>query len=143
VVGEWDRDVRAQYASNAVHFAGSSQRLAHYFNASCIYLHCARGDAFPHSVLEAMAAGLIPIVSEWTGAKEAVCRVDPTLVCTLDADRISARVLEILALSTQDKQVLSDRARSVAREYSQAHAIASFKKAFAECVAELPGSAVI
>lgn len=137
VVGEWDEKISSGWGGAGIRFIGSTKSLTNFFEEAAIYLQCGRGDAFPVSVLEAMAAGLIPIVSEWTGAKEAVQRIDPTLICPLDVEQISARVLAILALSPDRKQSLSDRARAVAREYSQASAIDSFKRAFNDCVAAI------
>ena len=98
ILGEWEegcRDalfVRFPQVSGRVRFAGPSRDLAPHVSNSCLYVHMARGDAFPVSVLEMMAAGLPTIVSEWTGSREAVEQVDPSLVVPLDprvaADRI-------------------------------------------------------
>ena len=81
IVGDWDECTRESLLRTdpaALKFVGRCSDLAPVFATASVYLHPGRGDAFPLSVLEAMAAGLVPIVSEWTGAKEVVEQVDPT-----------------------------------------------------------------
>ena len=69
---------------DSIHFAGKADNLEPYIAQSSIYLHLARGEAFGSAVIEAMAGGLIPIVSEWTGAKEVVEKVDKRLIVPLN-----------------------------------------------------------
>jgi len=82
------------------------------------YLHPARFEAFGLSVVEAMAAGLIPVVTKMTGAKDLVEQVDPSLVVPLDVDAISARIIKVLSMDVGEKEVLSRRAKKVTEEWS-------------------------
>jgi glycosyltransferase involved in cell wall biosynthesis len=96
-----------------------------------IYLHPARFEAFGLSVVEAMAAGLIPIVTEMTGAKDLVKKVDPSLIVPVDVDAISAKIIEVLSMDIEEKEALSRRAKQVAGEWS-----AKSKKTFLKGIAE-------
>jgi|GEM_PF-2277747 len=97
-----------------------------------IYLHPARFEAFGSSVVEAMAAGLIPIVTEMTGSKDLVKRVDPSLIVPLDVDAISMKIVKVLSMDIREKEVLSRRAKKVAEEWS-----AKTKKIFIRGVAKV------
>jgi glycosyltransferase involved in cell wall biosynthesis len=83
-----------------------------------VYLHPARFEAFGSSVVEAMATGLIPIVTEMTGAKDLVKQVDPKLIVPVDVDAISAKIVEVLSMGIEEKEILSRRAKQVATEWS-------------------------
>jgi len=96
-----------------------------------VYLHPARFESFGLSVVEAMAAGLIPIVTEMTGAKDLVKKVDSSLIVPVDVDAISAKIVEVLSMDIEEKEALSRRAKQVAAEWS-----AKSKKTFLRGVAE-------
>lgn len=81
-----------------------------------LYLHPARIEYFGASVVEAMATSLIPVVTETTGAKDLVRLVRPDLVVPLDVNAISAKVIELLESSLDEKEYLSGKAREVARK---------------------------
>ncbi len=49
-----------------VRFQDSPETMAKYYNASDVYVHAARVDTFPNSVLEAMACG-VPVVASAVG----------------------------------------------------------------------------
>jgi glycosyltransferase involved in cell wall biosynthesis len=83
-----------------------------------VYVHPARFDCFPIAVIEAMAAGLIPVVTKMTGSKDLVKQVDPSLVVPVDVDAISAKIVEVLSLGIEEKETLSRRAKQVALEWS-------------------------
>jgi glycosyltransferase involved in cell wall biosynthesis len=83
-----------------------------------VYVHPARFDSFAVSVVEAMAAGLIPIVTEMTGSKDLVKQVDPSLIVPVNVDAISEKIVEVLSMSFNEKKVLSEKAKQVAMEWS-------------------------
>lgn len=74
-----------------------------------------RSDAFANVVLEALAAGVVPIVSPEVGAAEIVRRLDPALVVELDDFAESVPELA----STLDLVGLGIRARSLAQEFDR------------------------
>lgn len=74
-----------------------------YLEKSSILIHPAFYDTFSVAVVEAMASGVIPIVTEKTGAKEAVKNVSRRLVVKQDPKLIADRIVEILSLSHEEK----------------------------------------
>jgi len=75
-------------------------------------------EPLPYVIFEAMAAGLIPVVTEMTGSKDLVKLVDPSLVVPLDVDAISMKIVEVLSMDIREKETLSRRAKKVAEEWS-------------------------
>jgi len=55
-----------------VDFQNSQDAMARYYNASDVYVHAARVDTFPNSILEAMACGVPVIASAVGGIPEQV-----------------------------------------------------------------------
>lgn len=136
IVGEWDREFSAGFLakfpeiSSRIMFAGSVKDLGPYISRSCLCVHLARGDAFPVSILELMASGLPTIVSEWTGTREAVEQVDPSLVVPLNAKAAAERIVRYLASPVEEKLRLSAAMRDLAiQEYTEAAAIVRFRAA--------------
>ena len=96
-----------------IDFIGKVKDMKPYIEQSTIYLHLARGEAFGSAVIEAMAGGLIPVVSEWTGAKEAVEKASADLVVPLQTKAIHERVKQILQWSNEKKKKIADIGRQV------------------------------
>jgi len=128
IIGEWDREyVRDQVARSScpppeLEVVGRVDDLVPYLTDAALYVHLARGDNFPISVLEAMCAGLPAIVSEWTGTREAVEQVDPRLVVPLDPEATAARILWYFELPAEHKLSLSEGCREVAARYTEERA---------------------
>jgi glycosyltransferase involved in cell wall biosynthesis len=116
-----DGDARAQ-----VRFVGPQRDLRPFLSRASVYLHLGRGDAWAVSVLEAMAAGVPAIVSSVTGSAEVVARVDERLVVEADAAKAAAALSWYWSLPHGEKQALSARARSEARQFSEARAATVF-----------------
>jgi glycosyltransferase involved in cell wall biosynthesis len=144
VVGDWDKEVienlLAKYNSkvrNAVQFTGSVTDLSPYLSQSSLYLHCARGEAFGITVLIAMLAGLTPMVSTWTGAREAVEEINPKLVVALDSQEIADRIQWYFSLSEEEKKKLSEKSRLIAENYHEDKAIERYQQVFKQAAADL------
>jgi glycosyltransferase involved in cell wall biosynthesis len=144
IIGSWEDDIIDQLLSrydekirSAINFVGATNQLNEYIGKNSLYLHCARGEAFGITILIAMLAGLTPIVSEWTGAKEAVTRVDPELVVSLDKDIIAQRILWYFRLSNAEKEKLSEMSRSIAQDYTEEKAISRYQDTFKQIVLDL------
>lgn len=94
-----------------------------------------RSDAFANVVLEALAAGTVPIVSPEVGAAEIVRQLDPRLV--VDLDRFAMDVPELIA--SLDLHDLAIRARALASGFERtagASAVVTAVVAAAEVVIE-------
>jgi glycosyltransferase involved in cell wall biosynthesis len=141
ILGEWEAGCRNALLARfpqirrQVRFAGPTSDLAPYVTDSCLYVHLARGDAFPICTLEMMAAGLPAIVSEWTGSREAVEQVDASLVVPLDARAAADRIVRYMSSPLEERQQLSTALRQLAyRKYTQAAAIERFRAAVGELI---------
>lgn len=153
IVGEWDREylglLGAQFpgARSMTDFVGRAADLSPHLASASLYVHLGRGEAFGISVLEAMCGGLPALVSEWTGAREAVEQVDPRLVVPCAAESAAERILWYFSLPLARKRELSARSRDVAGQYTEERALRSFVEVYREMLRrfdlpDLPGAAV-
>ena len=92
--------------------------LGPYFESHSLFLLPARGDAFPTVVLESMAGGMVPMVSDATGNKEVVSEIAAPLVVPLDGAEIGRRILWYVSLPAEERAVLSSRARAAAAGFT-------------------------
>lgn len=120
VAGEWKpaETRRLEKASELPHGAVTWKQavteIAPLLEKSALYVHCGRGDAWPNAVMEAMVAGVPPLVSEWTGGSEYVARVHPRLVVPLRAEAFAASIEWYLRLPASQRRNLGAQARSIA-----------------------------
>lgn len=120
-----------------VEFVGYTENLDFYLKDASLYLHPARGEAWGISVTEAMAAGIMPLVSCFTGSKEVVDKVDSSYIVELNKNLIADKIINHFNLSISDRQIQSIKCKDVAKEYSETSSIDSFKVAFHDLAVEL------
>ena len=108
-----------------------------YLSASSVLIHPGRGDAFPVVVVEAMLAGVVPFISEWTGALSIAQEVDPQLVVPLQAEAFAERIASFWSASPEHRQALSDRCRQVSREFTAKTAAQPSLAPFIEHIAHI------
>jgi len=92
-----------------VHCLGYVKDLNEVIKESALYLQIGRGDTFPLSSIEAMLGGLPAIVSEWTGTKEVVGKVDSNLIVKLNANEVIKRILWYFSLNYAEKSKRSKK----------------------------------
>jgi glycosyltransferase involved in cell wall biosynthesis len=151
ILGDWDPEVvNAVTAAippavrGRIHFRGSVEGIAEWFSRASLYLHCSRGDAFPTATIEAMSAGLVPLVSEFTGTRPIVANVSDQLIAPLDPAVIAERITWYFGLDTKIRRQLSDRSRSAATPYTEEAATAHYQATFMALCEDLglvPGKA--
>lgn len=73
---------------------GFVEDLREPLSKASLYVHPASIEAFGVTVVEAMLAGVPPLVTEMTGAKEAVVESYPNLVTSADANTIHSGISE-------------------------------------------------
>lgn len=138
VIGESDNGIQnellekyvpAEYRKD-VKFLGRVADFASLLNNYSLYLHCARGEAFGISVIEAMMGSLPVLVSNETGAKEVVERVSKDLLFALNSEEIAAKITHYMNLSLEEKQQLSILCRAACEPNTQANAIVRIKEVF-------------
>jgi len=102
-----------------------------YMKTCLFLLHPARFDAGGNAVLEAMAAGLIPVVSYKTGNSEIVKNVDETLVInTFNNDDYFNKLKQLYNLPFWELQTLSNKCKIEAFKYSKKRMAGKFREAF-------------
>jgi glycosyltransferase involved in cell wall biosynthesis len=110
------------------------QPIIPHLSAASLYLHCARGEAWGMSIMEALQAGVPVICSDLTGAKEIVEQVSPDMVLALDPERIASQINRYFQLDASEKKRLSEAGRNVMRNYSEKESIERFKSVYQNIV---------
>lgn len=144
IVGKWDEDVQLKLLENcsanckkAIHFLGHTDDIDALISRGSFYLHTARGDAFPTVVLEAMTAGLIPLISEWTGSKEYVKDLDPSFILPLEKEMITKSILRFADFNQDERINFSKKARQVASKFTEEFALKHYQETFEKAKIEL------
>jgi glycosyltransferase involved in cell wall biosynthesis len=134
IVGTFDKKVLDKYllkfpkqTVDKIEFVGYSKNLLHYYSTASLYLHTARGDAFPTTTIESMRAGLPVIISDQTGTKEIVKSLGESLISTLNTDDIADKIMNYFALDAGQKIHLSDNCRKAVAPYTQESSIRNYK----------------
>lgn len=136
VIGRWEMPYRERLLASCpeagplVRFVGPTEDLSPHLAGATLYVHLGRGEAFGVSILEAMCAGVPPLVSEWTGAREAVEAVDRRLVVPLDARRASEQIRWYFGLPPAERRALSARSREVGATYTEERGQTAFVTEF-------------
>lgn len=109
---------------------GRVPRPEDYLKQCGLYLNLARFEPAGINILEAMAAGIPPIVSRMCGFASLVEKVSPKLVVPLNKERI---VKTILWLERSGKKSrLGQRAKRLVRPFTPQHSVRDFQKKFAQ-----------
>jgi len=135
VIGDWDKEYvddllsRTENTESNIEFVGRRKDLPSFFNNSDLCVHITNGDAFPIATLEAVRAGLPTIVSNLTGTKEVVEKVDPKMVVPMDPRVASDTICWYFELSLDEKKAISDKGREVMLQYTAEKGFEEFKEA--------------
>jgi glycosyltransferase involved in cell wall biosynthesis len=137
IVGDWDVDLQVELMKDcspeckaSIDFVGYTKEIDKYLSNANFYFHTARGDAFPTVVLEGMSAGLIPLVSNWTGSKEVVGAVDKKCIVSLDENEISERLIQMTNMTTKQRKVLATKMREESKKYTEQFALRHYQNTF-------------
>ncbi len=144
ILGEWDdeckrivlTDIDADTRS-AITFAGKTSSIDHYLVNAGLCLHCSRGDAFPTSTIEALVAGVPTLVSEWTGTREIVGKVEPSMILPTDPDAIGAAIVKYFQADNDWRNALGRKLREAAMAYTEERAIEHYQEVFGKIKSEL------
>jgi len=133
---DYEKFIQNNIIPKNVKFVGGmkSFEMCEIFKNNSLYIHLGRGEAFGIVILEAMAAGLPCIVSELTGAKEAVEEVDLKFIVPLNEEVIGGRIKDYFDKSLVERKVLSGKFRERSRFYNEKEQLENFKKQFEELI---------
>ena len=102
-----------------------------YLSKSLFLLHPARFDPGPNVILEAMAAGVIPIISYRTGRVEIVSKVDSSLIInSFNPEDYACKLNELLKMDEEELKCLSNKCKKVAKLYHKKYKPENFKEFF-------------
>jgi len=137
IVGEWENDIKTELTKTfgkeiqeSIFFEDETPELEKHFAKSSLYLHCARGEAFGLSIIAALAHGIPAIISEWTGAKEVVEKINKDLIVPLDETKIAEKILWFFNLNVSIQKELSEISKTISLEYTSEKANDYFKDKF-------------
>jgi len=144
IVGTFDKVVLDKYllkfpqtTIDKIEFVGYSKNLLHYYANASLYLHTARGDAFPTTTIEAMRAGLPVMISNQTGTKEIVKNIDESLISSLETDDIAERITKYFSSEYEHKFQISNKCRIAVAPYTQDASVSNYKNIMDQVLSEI------
>jgi glycosyltransferase involved in cell wall biosynthesis len=118
--------------TEGVEFPGFVPDPGEWLRRCSLFIHMSRFDPYPVSVLEGMAAGLVPVVSDMTGTKELLEGIDPGLVAK-DVPSAAAKLVALLK-DPDTTRSLSMECRQAVRGWDKERSLRDFRAAFGELV---------
>ena len=115
---------------------GWIENVEDYLQQSSIFVDLATHESFGVSVLEAMTAGVIPIVSKNCGIKELIEPISKDLICDRNSDLLSKKIVWLNS-NFKLKQDLSANCKKVASQFTQERSIEEFDNKFKELLGEV------
>lgn len=104
-----------------------------YMSQCAFYFATPRYEPGPSASIEAMCAGLVPIVNQFTGHKDHVEQVNKDLIIeSSNPNIIAQRVISIM--NRKDIEELSEKSIKVAMNYTKDKMLIEFIKAFGDLV---------
>ncbi len=111
---DWIGDVEIRF----IPYQKNPEQVARYYQAADLYLHPARADTFPTTVLESLACGTPVVVTAAGGIPEQVVEGRTGfLVPAGDAPALAGRVLELLGDEGRRLQMGREAAADAARRF--------------------------
>ncbi|MEM7819770.1 MAG: glycosyltransferase family 4 protein [Candidatus Aenigmatarchaeota archaeon] len=122
-------------APNNVYLLGFIKDLEKYMEKCAFYVTTPKYEPGPTASIEAMCAGLIPIVNYMTGHKDHVKQVSKDLIInSLNPKDVANKILKIM--KRNDLKKLSNKSRKIALKYTKEKMLTKFKKAFYDLIKE-------
>jgi glycosyltransferase involved in cell wall biosynthesis len=120
-----------------VELRGYVEDLSDAFAPASLFVQPSRMDAFPVSTLEAMRAGLPPLVTRTTGTSSEAKAVHDSLVVAPNAEALARGVREYFARDADERRELAERARERGARFDPASRKAAFRDAFRDVLKAL------
>lgn len=124
IAGEYDEKVIRPYLDemnnevSAHVFLHGKKEIHSFLSDSCFLLQLGRGDSFPTTTIECGAAGVPVFVSEETGTKEIIRKIDPLFIVPLEVNQILLTVKQYISLPLHQKMILSEKFKDIMRSYT-------------------------
>lgn len=111
---------------------GYEKNIKKYLKDSSILMQLSSADAFPLAVLEAMASGVVPIISEKVGTKDIIKNIDEELIVKSEEEAV--KKIKSLLNNPEELKRLSKRCREEAEKLRGEKQIKKFQEVFWELV---------
>jgi glycosyltransferase involved in cell wall biosynthesis len=129
---EQERKIEVFNLQTKITFTGRVDNVHEYLRASDVFILPSESEGLPNSVLEAMACGLPPIMSDIPGISRDVIRSqeEGSVVSERTAEAFSEAILDLLADESR-RQKIGKAARSrIVDNFSLAHRAESYNKLY-------------
>lgn len=130
LIGSCYKSVKEEF--DGLHKIGETPNMKKYMKLCSLYVHPAHFEPFGISVLEAMSAGLIPIVTKNTGASEILYDVDSNIILNDNKpNNIAQKILDVYNYDREKKVDISKRCRKIVKQnFTENCRVKAFKKSF-------------
>ena len=122
--------IRALGKAKDIYFLGRIDDIRDIIEKCGVSVNPGRGDAFPLTSLETMSLGLPTIVSEYTGTKEVVEKVDKRLICPINPNGLADALLRYFSLSAHKKRLISRKSMQVVKEFYKQYSITKAREEY-------------
>jgi glycosyltransferase involved in cell wall biosynthesis len=116
---------------------GYVEDLADAFEPASLFVQPSRMDTFPVSTLEAMRAGVPPLVTTGAGTRSEAREIDDSLVVDPTPDALAAGVVDYFERDHADRQRLASAARDRGARFDADSRKAAFRDAFERVLVDL------
>lgn len=115
-----------------VRVLGYVEDLSEVFKEASLFVHAGISSAYPVSTLEAMRVGLPVVVTDMTGTKEIVERVERVVGCEFvkPVNRLHEGIVSYFKLDIDDREKLSKMYREESKEFEPSKRAKEFKEKF-------------
>jgi glycosyltransferase involved in cell wall biosynthesis len=134
IVGGGSENLRSP---EGVETHGYVEDIASFYDSRDLHVQSSRADGFAVVALEAMRAGVPPLVTETTGASEVVEGLDDELICKPTPESIAEGIKNYFEFSSSKKRELSRQGREISDGFSPSEKKAGFRDAFQQLVDEI------
>lgn len=114
---------------------GWVENVEDYLKQSSIFVDLATHESFGVSILEAMAAGVIPLISEYCGIKELIEPISKELICSRNAEEVSRKIMWLNS-NAKLKETLAMECKKTASLFTEQKSIIEFRSKFKELLDE-------
>jgi len=133
---------------DGVKVLGFVENLAEVFEKASLFVHAGRCSAYPVATLEAMRAGLPLVVSDMTGTKEVVEKVEEETEEELGLKyggnrfiqplgKIADGIIAYYSSDEEERKLLSEKYRRESEEFEPEKRCKRFKKVFEKLLGEI------
>lgn len=117
-----------------VNYVGHVKHPETYLKECSFLVHPAKFDPFPCTVVEAMAAGVIPIVSRNTGSKEILPEY---LVVDINPKSVADKIIELFNKPVKELKEIQKSLIKKSLEFDKEAKVREFKKQFLDLIKEI------